>query len=102
VDKISSDEKRVEQLLDELDEVRRRLLRNRKVREVNNQRAKEKYDCLLREMEASGELAQLEDVAAMDHGFEMVGVTSPFDWNAVHPSFDQPLGDLRSGPSRSS
>jgi len=48
VDKISSDEKRVEQLLDELDEVRRRLLRNRKVREVNNQRAKEKYDCLLR------------------------------------------------------
>ena len=40
--KISEDEKKVEQLLDELDEVRRRLVRNRKVQEQNNTRSQEK------------------------------------------------------------
>ena len=40
--KITDDEKRVERLLDELDKVRRRLVRNRKVHEQNNKKAEEK------------------------------------------------------------
>jgi hypothetical protein len=79
--KISEDEKRVERLLDELDEVRRRLVRNRKVQEQNNTKSQEKWDCMLRELESSEAPTQFEDLASVDFGFQMAGVQSPFSFS---------------------
>jgi len=78
--KIAEDEGRVERLLDELDEVRRRLVRNRKVQEQNNKKASDKWECLVRETAESGEPAQFEDFAATDFGFQLEGVPSPFQF----------------------
>lgn len=79
--KISEDEKKVEQLLDELDEVRRRLVRNRKVQEQNNTRSQEKWDCLLRGLETSEQPAQFQDLAAVDFGFQLQNEPSPFTFD---------------------
>ena len=71
----------MERLLDELDEVRRRLVRNRKVQEQNNKKTADKWDCIVREMEASGAPAPFEDIAATDFGLQLEGVQSPFDFS---------------------
>lgn len=67
-------------MLDELDEVRRRLVRNRKVREENNRKADEKYECMMREMANAGQPVQLADFSALDFGITTAGGASPFSF----------------------
>jgi len=90
VSKIAEDEKRVERLLDELDEVRRRLVRNRKVQEQSNQKEQEKWDCVLREMADTNPPAQFEHLAATDYGLQLEGVLPPFDFSAFVSSGGTP------------
>ncbi|TKA71192.1 hypothetical protein B0A55_11985 [Friedmanniomyces simplex] len=89
--KTSEDEQRVERLLDELHEVRRQLVRNRKVQEQNNKKTAEKWDCIVREMEASDAPAPFEDIAVTDFGLQLEGVQSPLDFSGF-------LGSSGTGP----
>lgn len=78
---IVEDEKKREELIAQLAQVQARIDRNRLVRAQAEKRSKEKMECLMREMEESGDPPWLEDIAHVDFGLEGLGVASPFVWN---------------------
>ena len=73
--KVKEDEEKVENLLSELDAVRRRLLRNRQLRDAKNRKEREKLECVVREIAESGQLP----LAQEETSFRDLGVDSPFD-----------------------
>ncbi|KAK5132580.1 hypothetical protein LTR08_008839 [Meristemomyces frigidus] len=80
-DSIAVDEKKREQLIAELMEVQARIDRSRKVRAQAEARAREKMECFMRELEATGDPILMEDVASTEFGLEAAGVASPFVWD---------------------
>nr|POF17928.1 hypothetical protein CFP56_13339 [Quercus suber] len=81
-DKIAQDERARELLLEQLNDLQMRLLRNRKVKETKEKEAAEKLRCLEAEMSAEGESISRvrQDPLSTEECLASWGVASPLTW----------------------
>jgi len=80
--KIAQDERARELLLEQLNQLQMRLIRNRKVKEKKDLEAAEKLRCLEQEMEEAGEDTSrvVQDPLATEEGLAAWGIQSPMHW----------------------
>jgi len=104
--KISQDEKARELLLEQLNSIQMRLVRNRKIKENKEREAADKLRCLEEEMSAGGEeLGRVvQDPLSTEECLAAWGVESPFKWFDVSgdPVSNMPVADGFAGSSRAS
>lgn len=80
--KISQDERARESLLEQLNQLQMRLVRNRKLKEKKEEEAAKKLQCLEEEMEAEGEEVSrtTQDPLSTEECLASWGVSSPLTW----------------------
>jgi hypothetical protein len=86
-------------LFSQLAELQSRIDRKKRIRDQAEEKLKEKIECLIRETEASSELATflLEDIGELERDLGFEGVQSPFVWNGFPPGISLVTIDNSSG-----
>ena len=103
-EEIAADEKEREELYQKLSEIQARIERKKKIRAQAERQAQEKMRCLTQELEASGELPSVDQLASLDSDLELHGISSPFQWSFTDDplsprTLDQMIANLSSESS---
>lgn len=96
--KITADEKAVDTMMDEIgvllrrvDEIRRRISRNKVVQTQNNRRTEEQVRHLVETLSPEEENAGFSEAVILGTGLEAVDASDPFDWSWEVPDSQTPV-----------